>query len=104
MVMYNKVLLGCMIFLSVCVFVCLVRAIKGPRFTDRLVGINMIGTIGVVFICILSVYLRETFLVDVALVYTLISFLTVVLLCRVVMLHHQGRLLAKKREEAEQNG
>lgn len=102
--MYNKVLLGCMIFLAICTFFCLVRAIKGPRFTDRLVGINMIGTIGVVFICMLSVYLREAFLVDVALVYTLLSFLTVVILCRVVMLHHQGRLLAKKREEAEQNG
>jgi len=102
--MYNKVLLGCMIFLSVCIFCCMIRAIKGPRFTDRLVGINMIGTIGVVFICMLSVYLREAFLVDVALVYTLLSFLTVVILCRVVMLHHQGRLLSKQREEAEQNG
>lgn len=80
------------------------RAVKGPRFTDRIVAINMIGTMTTAVICILSDYLGETSLVDVALVYTLLSFLAVVILCHVVTLHHKGRqlyLLRKAKEEKE---
>jgi len=77
----------------------LIRAIKGPRFTDRIVGINMVGTNGIVFTCILSVYLNEAFIVDVALVYALLSFLAVIILCRVVILHHKGRLMHMSDKE-----
>ena len=31
--------------LGVLLFLCLLRAIRGPRIADRVVGINMIGTI-----------------------------------------------------------
>jgi len=99
----HTVFIGCMMLLATGVFLCLIRAITGKRFTDRVVAINMIGTMTVVFICILSVYLEETYLVDVALVYTLLSFLAVVVLCRVVTVHHKGRLLHKEREE-QKNG
>lgn len=78
-----------------------IRAVKGPRYTDRIVAINMIGTMTTASICILSVYLGETALVDVALVYTLLSFLAVVIMCHVVTLHHKGRLLFLKRKEEE---
>lgn len=77
----------------------LIRAIIGPRFTDRIVGINMIGTNGIIFTCILSVYLHEAFIMDVALVYALLSFLAVIILCRVVILHHKGRLMHMSDKE-----
>ncbi|NLK36738.1 MAG: sodium:proton antiporter [Epulopiscium sp.] len=95
------IFIGCMIVLSASIFLCFIRAVKGPRFTDRVVAINMIGTLAVAFICMLSVYLEETALVDIALVYTMLSFLAVVILCRVVTFHHKGRLLFLKRKEAE---
>ena len=78
--------------------------IRGPRFTDRIVAINMIGTMTTVMIGILSAYLGETSLVDVSLVYSLLSFLAVVVMCHVVTLHHKGRLLflARKEKEAEE--
>ena len=78
-----------------------IRAVRGPRFTDR---INMIGTMTTVMIGILSAYLGETSLVDVSLVYSLLSFLAVVVMCHVVTLHHKGRLLflARKEKEAEE--
>ena len=76
-----------------------IRAVRGPRFTDRIVAINMIGTMTTVMIGILSAYLGETSLVD-----SLLSFLAVVVMCHVVTLHHKGRLLflARKEKEAEE--
>ena len=101
----HTLFIGGMIFLSLCFCLCLFRAIIGPRFTDRMVAINMIGTITVIFICMLSVFLDESYLVDVALVYTLISFLAVVILCRIVSNHHRGRnLYLKRKKEQEETG
>ena len=99
--------------IALCVLACsmmlvFIRAVKGPRFTDRIVAINMIGTMTTAVICILSIYLHSSSLMDVALVYTLLSFLAVVVMCHVVTLHHKGRLLylsklyqKAKDEEAE---
>ena len=81
-----------------------IRAVKGPRYTDRIVAINMIGTMTTVTIGILSAYLGETSLVDVSLVYALLSFLAGVVMCHVVTLHHKGRLqfLSRKKKEAKE--
>lgn len=95
----NPIFIGSMIVLSIGIFLCFIRSVKGPRFTDRMVAINMIGTMAVVFICLLSIFLEETYLVDIALVYTLLSFLAGVILCRIVTFHHKGRLLFLKRKE-----
>lgn len=90
-----------MIILAIGMVLAFIRAAKGPRYTDRIVAINMIGTMTTAIICILSIYLGETSLMDVALVYTLLSFLAVVILCHVVTLHHKGRLLYLRRKETE---
>lgn len=97
------ILFLCMVFISVLMFFCLYRALKGPRYTDRMICINIIATLAVSFICILSVYLKESFLVDIALVYSMLSFLAVVVLCKIVTLYHQGWLLSKERREEEKN-
>ena len=68
-----------------------------------MICINVIATLAVSFICILSVYLDETFLVDIALVYSMLSFLAVVVLCRIVILYHKGWLLYKERREEEKS-
>lgn len=90
-----------MFVLAIGMILAFIRAVKGPRYTDRIVAINMIGTMTTATICILSVYLGESALVDVALVYTLLSFLAVVIMCHVVTLHHKGRQLFLKRKEKE---
>lgn len=69
-------------------FVCLVRAIKGPRISDRVVALNMIGTLVVMMICILSYLLEEAFLIDVAILYALLNMLVVVILTRVATTRH----------------
>ena len=48
-------LCGCTL-LAICVIASMVRAITGHRFTDRIVAVNLIGTITIVIMCLLSVY------------------------------------------------
>ena len=90
-------LLGSAILLAILIFFCMIRAIKGPRFTDRVVAGNMISTMIIVILAILSVYLEEPFLVDVAIVYAMLSFITVVVLCRLVIVRRR----VHEREEQE---
>ena len=101
----HVLLIGCMIILAVCIFLCLIRAIIGPRISDRIVAINMIGTMTMIIIAMMSVLFEEGYLVDVAMIYAMISFLAVVVLTKVYMGVYVER---KKKEEAakeeEKNG
>lgn len=72
-----------LIVLAVLVCACLIRAILGPRITDRIVAVNMIGTMVIMMIAILAVLLGEDSLADVSLIYAMISFLAVVVLTKV---------------------
>ena len=73
------------IILAVMVLICLIRAIKGPRTADRIVAINMMGTLTMVIIAVLAVKMDEGYLVDICLIYAMISFLAVTLLAKVYM-------------------
>ena len=61
----------------------LLRAIKGPRVADRIMGINMIGTISLLSIAILAALLDQGWLLDVSIIYGMISFLAVVVLAHI---------------------
>lgn len=73
------------IALAIMLFFCLIRAIRGPRIADRIVAINMMGTITMVIIATLAVRMNEGYLVDICLIYAMISFLAVTLLTKVYM-------------------
>ena len=76
----------------------LVRAILGPRFTDRIIAVNVINTLVVAEIVLLSGWMKEDFLVDVALLYALLSFLTVVVASRLVLTRRRKQLEKERRE------
>ncbi|MCF0135136.1 MAG: sodium:proton antiporter [Lachnospiraceae bacterium] len=88
----NAILMGCMLFLALLVIVAVIRSILGPGITDRLISVNMIGTMVIAAIAILSIFLKEDYLVDVCLVYAMVSFLTVVVLAKV----YTGNYMKKK--------
>ena len=71
--------------LSLGTLACLIRAILGPSTADRLIAVNMFGTLVNGVILVLSGLLDESWLVDVALIYTMISFVTVLILTRVTL-------------------
>lgn len=79
------VLLIGMIFLGITIILCLVRAILGPRFTDRLLGINVINVKVIILICILAVFFEKSYIVDIALVYAAISFLSVIVVSKLFL-------------------
>ena len=57
-----------------------IRSIIGPRSTDRIVSVNMLGTMTICSIAILSVLLDEGYLADVAMIYAMISFVAVLVM------------------------
>ena len=95
----QTILIAGTVVLALLIFAALIRAILGPRFTDRVIAVNMINTMVVAILAILSVWLREEYLVDVALVYALLSFLTVVVLSRLITLHQRRKQMKKKKQE-----
>lgn len=97
----NAVLTGAAVVLALLILATLVRAVIGPRFTDRVIAVNMINTMAVAVIAILSALLNEDFLVDVALVYALLSFLTVVVMTRLVLVRRWSRPGSLEPEEKE---
>ena len=80
---YHYIYITILLILAVMLFACLARAIKGPRISDRLVSVNMMGTMVMVMIAVLALMLDEGYLVDVCLVYAMISFLSVVVISKV---------------------
>lgn len=86
---YTVLFTASLAVLAVVIFFCFIRAVKGPRIPDRIVSINMIGTSVIIVICILAVLLKEEYLVDISLIYAMISFLAVVVITKVYMGAHE---------------
>ncbi len=89
---------GVLIVLAVLILLCLARAIIGPRIADRIVAVNMMGTMVIVMIAILALMLGEGYLADICIIYAMISFLAVIILTKVYM----GVYLEKKEKEEQQ--
>lgn len=85
--------------LGILVLLCLIRAIIGPRISDRIVAINMMGTLVMVVIGILATLLEEGYLVDICLIYAMISFLAVIVLTKVYMGVHQQNKIEKENTD-----
>lgn len=96
---YNVLLIGAVFVLAILIFCCLIRALIGPRITDRIVAINMIGTMTIMIIAILAIHINEGYLVDVSIIYAMISFLAVVVLTKVYMGVYKERMEKKQKEE-----
>lgn len=71
-------LLTVSIFLALLSFVSLYRAYEGPTPADRVIAINVISTKVTVLITALAVLTKQDSFVDVALVYSMMGFITTV--------------------------
>lgn len=76
-------LIGILILLALLLFALLLRAVKGPSIADRIVAVNMMGSITIVMIAIMSLLLKEDYLIDICLIYAMVSFLAVVVISKV---------------------
>ncbi|MBO4485280.1 MAG: sodium:proton antiporter [Lachnospiraceae bacterium] len=97
---YNLLYGGSVTVLVLIMLCVLVRAVKGPEIVDRIVAVNMLGTLTIMIICILSLWLKQGYLLDVALIYAMISFLAVVILTRIYLGVYRER--AKRKEARDE--
>ena len=88
---------------SLLLLLCLIRAVVGPRIADRLVAVNMITTLVTVMIAILAVLKNEGYLIDICLIYAMISFLAVVVLSRIYTGVYREEKDHQKRKEEQHN-
>jgi len=72
----------CLIILAILIVFAFIRALTGKKLADKLVAVNMISTMVVMAIAILTVMLHESWLPDIAAIYALISFIAVVVFSR----------------------
>jgi len=86
--------------LALGILLALIRAIKGPRIADRVVAINMIGTMTMLAIAVLAMALNQSYLLDVCLIYVMISFLAVVVLSKIYVTVHLDK--QEKAQSANQ--
>ena len=86
---FDYFLVGVLVFLTAGLFFSLLRAIRGPRMADRILGINMTGSLTTAAIGVLAVLLEQSWLLDVCLIYCMISFLAVVVLAKVAIASHE---------------
>lgn len=70
------------VFLGICIIIALVRVFLGPTVPDRIVGLDTINTIVVVSMVVLGAAFDEVILIDVAIVYALLSFVTTLFIAK----------------------
>jgi multicomponent Na+:H+ antiporter subunit F len=73
--MTMEFLLPVLVFgLLICCAMCLYRIANGPMAADRMVAIDVLGTVVVGFVAIITAVTGKVYLLDVALLWALVSF------------------------------
>lgn len=78
----------------------LVRAILGPTIYDRILAMNVFGTITVLFIAVFGFLTGRPEFLDIAILYALISFIATIAILKFFEYGDMGRS-ARSREEAD---
>lgn len=97
---YEIVFIIAIVVLAVLIILCLIRAIIGPKLVDRIISINMMGTMVMVIIAVMALKMNESYLVDISLIYAMISFLAVIVISKVYM----GVYIERQKEEDTDDG
>ena len=97
---YSYLFWGVLAALALCVIAVLIYILKARLTVDRIIGINLTGTLVAIIIAILAYLLGEDYLVDVAIVYVVLSFIAVMLLCRIYINLYQYKRQDEREDES----
>lgn len=75
-------LIAATIAILVVMVMAIIRAIKGPTLYDRILAVNMFGTKTVLFLSVLGFLMGRPEFLDIAIVYALINFISVIAVLR----------------------
>ena len=98
----QRYLIVVLVILGILGLMSLLYLVLGKRFTDKIVATNLMGSLGVNLIVILAVLLGADYILDISLVFALLAFLTVIVLCRFVQNYTLHRQSGESTAEAEQ--
>ena len=87
-IIYNGFTICMLIVLALVVFGYFIRTILGPHFADRILAINSVSTVVMLFISFVAVMQGENYIVDIALIYAVLGFISVVILCKAYLRSH----------------
>lgn len=88
---YDILYTATLVCLGVVILCAIVRSVTGKRIVDRFIGINMVTTVTVMAIAVLAMLLKETYLIDVAIIYVILSFLALLILCKIYINLYAGK-------------
>lgn len=97
---YQTLFTAVLIILAIMIVLCLIRAVLGPSVSDRIVAVNMMGTLVMVVIAVLALKQNEGYLADICMIYAMISFLAVIVLTKVFL----GIYMERKGKGGKKNG
>ena len=86
------------IAILITILLALVRALLGPTIYDRIAAMNMVGTKTILFIAVFAFLTDRHDLLDIALVYTLINFIGIVAVLKLI---EQGNLYTDGEDPVE---
>ena len=99
---YRIVLISLCICLSILMIFAIIKSIIGPKVADRIVSINMLSTLVIMFLCTFTVLFKnEGYLADVSIIYVLISFVSIIVLANVFINVNMRKKFLKEKEEEE---
>lgn len=100
---FGEFFLICIVILTILTFFCLIRAIRGPKLADRIMAANMIGTMTIAIIALLAVYLDESSILDICLIYAIMSFVAVIVLTKIYIgIYNENKDEKRRMEKGEE--
>lgn len=82
--MVENILIAAGVIMMIGILLSLIRFIKGPDITDRVISFDIMTIISVSVIALIAHFAGRIIYLDVALVYALLSFLSVVVIGRYI--------------------
>lgn len=94
--MFDYIILGAMLLLSISVLLTLYRVIKGPSVHDRILALDSIGYTIIGIVALLSIYLDSHAYMETILLIGVLAFLGTVALSRYM---ERGVVIERKRND-----
>ncbi len=70
------------LFLTLCVAMCVYRIFRGPRAADRMVGIDILGIIVIVFCVLLTLSTGSDFYMTIAIAWSILGLVSTITLAK----------------------
>ena len=69
-------------FLTLCIALCVYRIFRGPRVADRMVGVDILGIMVIVFCVLLALHSGSDFYMNIAIAWSILGFVSTLTLAK----------------------